>query len=261
MIKPTTIIISNKNNIKIKNSISLDISLDVNIHGLSIVDYVDNFIEKILINNSDIKWIIYDLELNNDNIENMIIVNSFLPHYIYNKYKNQNILFNSNGFVFGDGDWNRSEVDSHIVDTPYSKSISNGEIIGDRAWTIRYDLISNSMLELSFIKDKIYYGSVNTKYSYITTNALNKIIEGIITNYKNIKSGVYHVTPKDILTEFELLNYICWKNNSNCYIERSTSIKSRERILKSSKKKALKDIWINAGYPEIPTFKMLLEEV
>lgn len=255
------LIVSNKGKIKVKNSITLDISLDTNIHGYNIVDYVDNFIQKLVTNNSDIEWIIFDIELNSNSLEDMIIVNSYLPHYIYNKYQTYKIIFTSSGLVFGNENWNKTEIDNHCSDNIYSKSISMGEVIGERSWVIRYDLFDDSLFNKTFKKDKIYYGSIDTKYSFITYKSLNKIIEAIIDNYNKIKSGVYHIVPKDTHTEYEILNYICWKNKYNCYIERSSSILKKEKFLKSSKINILKTIWNYAGYDDIPTFKLLLNEI
>lgn len=261
MAKNSILVISNETKRVIKNSISLSLSLTENIHGLEIVNYVDRFIEKILYNNSDIEWVIYDLELDNNNAEDMIIFNSYLPHYIYNKYTNQKFIFTSSGIVFGETNWNKTEIDSHSPKSLYAKTRSSGELEGERAWLLRYDLFDERFLEKSLVDDKVYYGSIDNKHSYITNKALNSIIEVLIDNYKEYSPSTYHIIPKDTHTEYELLNYLSWKTKSNSYIERSSFIVPSNKVLKTCKVNLLNSMWIHAGYEETPTFKVLFDEL
>lgn len=261
MTKNSILVISNETKRVIKNSISLNISLNENIHGLNIVSYIDGFIEKILTLNDDIEWVIYDLELDNNNAEDMIIFNSYLPHYIYNKYTKQKFIFTSSGIVFGENNWDKTEIDSHSPRSLYAKTRSSGEVEGDRVWTLRYDLFDENFLEKSLVDDRVYYGSIDNKHSYITNKALNGIIESIIDNYTEYNPSTYHIVPKDTHSEYELLNYLSWRKKSNSYIERSSSISPSNKVLKSCKFNVLKSLWEYAGYEEIPTFKVLFDEL
>lgn len=256
-------ILTVSNNIKrsIKNSINLNISIDEKKHGIDIVGYVDSFLEKILFNNSDIRWVVFDLNTATDNPEDLIILNSFLPHHIYNKYTNLNFIFITSGKVFGDDIWNKTEIDSHTTKSLYSRSISAGEVNGDRSWVLRCDVFDEDFLNRDFEKSKVYYGSVDRKYSYVTNKALNKIIESLIGDEEIIPNGIYHIVPKDTHSEYELLNYLCWNKKSDSYIERSSSTKPIENILKTCKPDLLKLIWKKSGYEEIPTFKKLFDEL
>jgi dTDP-4-dehydrorhamnose reductase len=261
MTENSILVISNETKRVIKNSIRLCITLTDNIHGLNIVNHIDGFIEKILQENTSIEWVIYDLELNNNNAEDMIIFNSYLPHYIYNKYTNQKFIFTSSGVVFGETNWDKTEIDSHNPKTLYAKTRSSGEIEGARAWLLRYDLFDDKFLEQSLLDEKVYYGSIDNKHSYITNKALNSIIEGLINNYKEFNSSTYHIIPKDNQTEYELLNYLSWKRKNNSYIERSSSVFPSNKVLKTSKLNLLNHLWSFAGYEEIPTFKDLFDEI
>lgn len=261
MTKKSILLISNEIKRVIKNSIRLDISLKENIHGLSIVSYIDGFIEKILTDNNDIEWVIYDLEIDNNNAEDVIIFNSYLPHYIYNKYTNQKFIFTSSGIVFGETNWDKTEIDSHNPKSLYAKTRSSGEVEGERVWLLRYDLFDENFLEKSLVDDKVYYGSIDNKHSYITNKALNSIIEGLIDNYKEYNPSTYHIIPKDTHTDYELLNYLSWKRKSNSYIERSSYIVPSNKVLKTCKVNLLKSLWGYAGYEEIPSFKVLFDEL
>ena len=228
---------------------------------ISACESISNFIDQSIIQNK-IEWIVYDLSVNTIDKLQSIVFSSYIPRYLYNKYHMLKFVFLTNGNVYGDANWgNASELQQHSPIDFYAKIISTGELQGDRVWLLRSVLFDEGSLNFDFVEDKVYYGSVNNKYSLITKLALSSIIRGLIENYTEIKEGDYHIIPKDTQTEYQLLNYVAWKKNQKTYIERSSSIVAKESILKSVKLKELKKIWELAGYPEIPTFKELFDKI
>lgn len=255
------LIVSNENQLDIKNSVHSHINFDLNIHGIDLFYNIDQHINEVIKNYKEIEWLIYNLNLDNQNIEDMIMINSYLPYYLYNKYSNLKFIFISYGIVFGEDIWGKSESDLHQPISLHAKSHSLAELKGERSWVLRYDIFSESALDMLILQDKIYYGNVDEKYSYITKKSINKIIEGLIQNYKDIEPSTYHIIPKDTHTQFEIFNYICWKNNKNTYVERASSTKPINKTLKTNDIKSLNKLWEFAGYNQIPTFKMLFDEL
>lgn len=228
---------------------------------ISVCESISNFIDQNIIQNK-IEWVVYDLSVNTIDKLQSIVLSSYIPRYLYNKYHTLKFVFLTNGNVFGEDNWgNATEIQQHSPMDFCAKTISTGELQGDRVWMLRSVLFDEGSLDFDFVEDKVYYGSVNNKYSLITKLALSSIIRGLIENYTEIKEGDYHIIPKDTQTEYQLLNYLAWKKNQKPYIERSSSVVAKESILKSIKPKELKKIWEFAGYPEIPTFKELLDEI
>jgi hypothetical protein len=257
MSEKKVLVISNQNQINISNSINLDIFLPDHIHGFEIRDYISNFLDKI-IDNSNIEWVIYDLKIDTSNVEDMIIFNSYLPHYFYNKYPNLNFIFISSGSVCGIK--SLDETDDNSV-SPFVNTISNGEVFGERSWVLRCDIFQDSLLEGLLSNESVNYGSIDKTYSFITKGSLNRIIEALMMNYKLIKPGYFNIIPKDTHTEYELLNYLCWKHKYSNYIERSSSKETFNKSIKTSKPDELKKLWKLAGYNDIPTFKSLYDAV
>lgn len=228
---------------------------------ISVCESISDFIDQSIIQNK-IEWIVYNLSINTTDELHSIVLSSYVPRYLYNKYPTLKFVLLTNGNVFGEDNWgNATEIQQHSPMDFYAKTISVGELQGDRVWMIRSLLFDERSLDYDFVEDKVYYGSINHKYSLITKASLSSIINGLIKNYTEIKEGDYHIIPKDTQTEYQLLNYVAWRKNVRSYIERSSSSIAKELILKSIKPKELKKIWEFAGYPEIPTFKELLDEI
>lgn len=227
----------------------------------SLCESVSNFVEQNIIQNK-IEWIVYDLSFNTFDKLQSIVLSSYIPRYLYNKYPSLKFVILSDGKVFGEMNWgDATEIQQHSPMDFYAKTISTGELQGDRVWLLRSVLLDERSLDYSFEEDKVYYGSVNNKYSLITRSALSSIINGLIENYSEIKEGDYHIIPKDTQTEYQLLNYVAWKINAKPYIERSSYVMGQELVLKTIKTKELKKLWELAGYPEIPTFKELFDQI
>ncbi len=257
MSEKKVLVISNQNKINISNSINLDISLPDNIHGFEIRDYVSSILENIIDNNT-IEWVIYDLKIDTSNVEDMIIFNSYLPHYFYNKYSKFNFIFLSPGSVC---EVKSLDITDQNIISPFVNSISNGEVFGERAWTLRCDIFQDSLLEGLLSNESVNYGSIDKTYSFITKESLNQIIDALILNHNEVKSGYYNIIPKDTHTEYELLNYLCWKKKYTNYVERSTSKESVNKSIKTSKLGDLKKLWKLAGYDNIPSFKSLYDSI
>lgn len=251
------LVVSNQNRININNSVNMDISFPDNVHGLNLIDYVDTLIEKI-VDNSSIEWIIYDLKIDNSNMEDMIIINSYFPHYIYNKYSNLNFIFLNPGSICQPRFLHKTEENPP---SPFVNTISNGEVLGERSWVLRFDIFYDTHLEALLSNKSVNYGSMDKRYSFITNKALNRIIGGLIANYEKVEKGFYNIIPKDTHTEYELLNYVCWKKNYSNYIERSSSKGLIDNSIKTSKPKSLKMLWEYAGYEDIPSFKSLYDDL
>jgi dTDP-4-dehydrorhamnose reductase len=262
----TSFLLTNNEERVIKNSIIMlglkDKEYKNSDSSNSFIEFTIHLIEDTISKHKDIEWFIFDAQLESDSQENMLMFNAYLPLYLHNKYPNLKFIHITKGSVFGNDNWNNSsEIDKHSPENYFSKSISIGEQKSDRTWNLRFDVFDDELLNREFSEGKVYYGEIDKKYSLITNNAANKIIEGIIDNHAELKADTYHIIPNNTQTEYELLHYIAWSKNAKGYIERSSSIVPINNVLKTCKKRELSKIWDFAGYPEIPNFKELFDEI
>ncbi len=215
------------------------------------------------LSNTNVEWIIFDTEILDSDDIHIINFKTNILSLLYRNYPNLKFILLSSGSVFGEDDWGEPTELSKNYYRNYleTRIIKNDESIKNRLWNLRYELFDEDLLNNDFYENKIYYGSINKKHSLITNKSLHSIINGIMQNYNNIKAGTYHIIPKDIQTEYQILHYVAWYKNQKGYIERSSSVNSINHILKTTKPKELKNIWELAGYSDIPTFKEMFDNL
>jgi hypothetical protein len=248
-----------------------DIENSIRICRNDIPEFMDfssnaNFFESLKfeeLSNMNVEWVIFDTEILDNDELHIINFKTNILSLLYRNYPNLKFILLSSGSIFGEDDWGEpTELSKNYYRTYIeTRIIKNDESIKNRLWNLRYDLFDEKLLNNDFIENKIYYGSIDRKFSLITIKSLHTIINSIIKNHSEIKEGTYHIIPKDTQTEYEIFHFIAWKKKQKGYIERSSSVYPMNHILRTIKLKELKRLWEFSGYDGIPTFIELLNEL
>ena len=190
------------------------------------------------------------------NVIRTLTVNSIFPHRL-NEFAVEfgfRLICISTDCVFDGNDGNYSEMDMPNAVDLYGKSKNLGEVVSDRALTLRTSIIgrelqtSHSLVEWFLSnKGKSIKGYANAIYSGFPTVVLADIIKGLIFEHPYM-TGLYHVSS-DPISKFDLLNLLNNAYGSNIVIRRDEDFKI-DRSLDSSK------FWnetkfISAGWDEM----------
>ncbi|QNU66872.1 SDR family oxidoreductase [Ruminiclostridium herbifermentans] len=140
-----------------------------------------------------------------------ILLNSYLPHFLENKFRNTQvkIIHLSTDCVFSGKTGSYTETAFKDGDSYYDRTKALGEIVDGRNLTFRTSIIGPDInhdgigLFNWFMKSKgIINGYVNSIWTGVTTIELAKAIEKAIE--KDI-SGLYHLVSKKSINKYELL--------------------------------------------------------
>ena len=159
--------------------------------------------------------------------------------------------------------------DEYDADDVYGQTKAKGELDSGTKMLVRTSIVGpeikpgisllNWFLELDQSSD--ISGFENHMWNGITTLAFANIIKGLIEN-NHYKAKVVHLTPKDIVSKYELL--LLFKNNFNredIKVKRIDSDTAINRTLLSESLEENKKIWKIAGYDNVPTISELIKEL
>ncbi|MBW9158425.1 MULTISPECIES: dTDP-4-dehydrorhamnose reductase family protein [Clostridium] len=187
-----------------ENSIVLDIH-DLNLLNTIIVEL-----------NPDI--IINSIGILNKNAEddpsNTIFINSYLPRYLEERFKNTNIkiIHLSTDCVFSGDTGNYNEISVPDGIDLYAKTKILGEVNNNKDLTVRTSIIGPELKQNGtglfhwFMKQKATAsGYSKVIWSGVTTLELGKCLDFMI---ENDLSGLYNLTSKVSISKYELLKII-----------------------------------------------------
>jgi len=147
----------------------------------------------------------------NSRPDKAILLNSYLPHYIANKYVNTStkVIHLSTDCVFSGKRGGYTENDITDGETMYDRTKALGEIINDKDLTFRMSIIgpdcnkNGTGLFNWFMKQQ---GTINgykkAIWNGVTTIELVRAIDAAIQ--QNL-TGLYHLTPKQPIDKYSLL--------------------------------------------------------
>lgn len=193
-----------------------------------------------------------------DNIDQAIYLNSYLPHYLEKKYRNTNvkIIHISTDCVFSGRDGNYIEVAFKDGDTIYDRTKALGEIVNDKDLTFRTSIIGPDYNEKAiglfnwFMKQN---GDINgytqAYWSGVTTIELAKAIHKAI---EQDLTGLYHLCAKQNISKYELLKlFKKMFNRQNVNINPVENDKVDKTLINTRK---------DFTY-EVPSYTTMLEEM
>ena len=170
-----------------------------------------------LVSNSNFDYIINSVGILNktaeDNPDNAILINSYLPHFLEKVTKNTEtkIIHISTDCVFSGYKGSYVEIDFKDGKGFYAQSKALGELVNDKDLTIRTSIIGPDLNSRGiglfnwFINQKgIVKGFTNAYWSGVTTLQLAKSIIEIIFSNKKI-TGLVHLTNNNKISKYNLL--------------------------------------------------------
>lgn len=192
-----------------------------------------------------------------DNKENAIFINSFLPHHIVSLTSGMKtkIIHLSTDCIFSGLLGNYSETAFPDATTFYGRSKALGEINDNKNVTIRTSIIGPDIningigLFNWFMKQKeVVDGFAGVIWTGITTIELAKVVEQIAI--QNV-SGLFNVVNGTKISKYELLNLIAKKFDKNILIRLAQEPKNDKSLLRTN---------LNFNY-EVPSYSDMISEM
>ncbi len=177
------------------------------------------------------------LEASSRNIENAILINSYLPNLLSRTGRSLDyrLIHISTDCVFSGSDGNYTEDSFRDGDTPYARTKILGEIINDHDLTIRTSIIGPELKEngtglLHWFLNQTgdVNGFENVFWTGVTTLELAKAIDELIR--QDIR-GLYNLASEKKISKYDLLNLFkeIW-NKKDIRIKRYLDYKSDKSL-------------------------------
>jgi dTDP-4-dehydrorhamnose reductase len=197
-------------------------------------------------------------------------VNSDFPKLLVQFASNLNmrVIQIATDCVFSGKDGAYSE-DSRVdpVDI-YGETKVAGEITAENLLTLRVSVvgreIENHVELLDWVisqpHNNIVNGFSNHLWNGITSLHFAKILDGVLKESVNT-NGTFHLIPTGAVTKLELIQMIAaLSGRFDLKIVATRSEKSIDRTLRTNYKEINAEFWRSAGYKDIPTIRIMLEE-
>ncbi len=161
------------------------------------------------------------------------------------------------------------ETDTHDAEGVYGKTKSLGEVVSNNVMHIRVSTIgrelgrSTLLLEwvLSHLQGAAIPGYIDHFWNGVTTNHFAKVIRGVIEK-DGFEAGLSHLVPANELSKADLVRKIASAfGRPDLIVKDTDSGKPINRTLSTTNPDFNRQLWLGAGYPEIPTIEQLIAEI
>lgn len=209
-------------------------------------------------------------EGNQEDVKIAYLINSDLPRELnaYAKDSSTPIIQIGTDCVYSGLEGNYSENSEFDCNDLYGLSKVSGEHESKLMMTIRCSIIGHevktsvSLMDwfLSQPASTSVNGYTNHIWNGVTTLTFARVIQGIIS--KNTYSpGTIHLVPKDQISKFELLKILAevFRRNDIKISEFEAEI-GVNRTLATLFPHKNEQLWLNAGYTEVPSIVELIQE-
>lgn len=192
-----------------------------------------------------------------DDPSNTIFINSYLPRYLEERFKNTNIklIHLSTDCVFLGDTGNYNEISVPDGKDLYAKTKILGEINNNKDLTVRTSIIGPELKQNGtglfhwFMKQKgTASGYSKVIWSGVTTLELGKCLDHMI---ENDLSGLYNLTSKASISKYELLKIINSVFDKNILIESFDGIKNDKSLISIRKDFSV----------ELPNYRKMIYEL
>ena len=208
-------------------------------------------------------------ENNKDSIERAVKINTYFPlslSKLAEVYKFKFIQIGTD-CVYSGNKGNYKESSFQDANDVYGKTKIGGEAENNRKYLIRGSIVGpeigkgKSLLNwfLQQEKDKVN-GFDDHMWNGITTLNFAKIAHGMIKN-NNFKFNMQHVVPKDQVSKYDLLKYFKKYFDVDVKIQKTNSTKSVNRTLMTDNEEGNINLWMDAGYSDVPTVEENIKEL
>ena len=209
----------------------------------------------------------YISESYSKSIKSAIYINSYFPNILndLSKQKNCKVYQIATDCVFSGLKGNYNECNPHDATDVYGKTKSLGEIKDKNFFNIRTSIIGEenfnkiSLIEWfkSSPKNSVLNGFKNHHWNGVTTKVFAELICSILD--MSIKENVIHLTPRDKVNKFELLQLLKEKFKRNDIKINKISFKnSIDRTLKTNHNEIVEKIWKKSIFGKKLTIKDMI---
>ena len=150
----------------------------------------------------------------------------------------------------------------------YGYTKAAGELIANNLLTLRVSIVGREIKEHVELMDWVVSQEINSVlngfrnhlWNGITSLHFAKILDGILKeDFRRV--GTFHVVPKGSVSKYELIKMISQiSDRQDLSIIEVDAENSINRTLISKYPQINEDLWKGAGYIDIPTIRMMLEE-
>lgn len=213
----------------------------------------------------------YILEDSAASRERVLLINSVFPYAL-------DALASDLGFkiiqiatdcVFSGVQGNYLETDLHDALDTYGKTKSLGEVPSANMMNLRVSIIgpevgrSTSLFE--WVRNQPENSEINGYSDHywngVTSKGFAQICRGLIEN-DGFVAGTHHLLPRDSMTKFDLVTEIANKSGrKDIKITKGPSGNKVDRTLATVNESLNAQLWVNAGYPAIPSISELVAEI
>jgi dTDP-4-dehydrorhamnose reductase len=203
-------------------------------------------------------------------LKNAYLVNSNLPRDLsaYAKDTSTAVIQIGTDCVYSGQVGNYSEHSKFDCVDLYGLSKVSGEEESKSLMTIRCSIIGHeikspvSLMDwfLSQPKSATVRGYTNHYWNGVTTLAFARVIRGII-DHKMFSPEILHLVPKDQITKFELLQNLAKEfQRTDIHIRAFPTESGVNRTLITLFPDKNEQLWLSAGYTQIPSIAELIKE-
>ena len=150
----------------------------------------------------------------------------------------------------------------------YGETKNAGEVTSSNLLTLRVSIVGREIKDHVELMDWVTSQPLNAQvngfknhiWNGITSMHFAKILDGILKNRITL-SGTFHLIPSDIVNKLELIKFIAeMSGRRDLTIIETMADQPVDRSLGSNFNQINAEFWRCAGYPVIPSIRMMLEE-
>jgi dTDP-4-dehydrorhamnose reductase len=209
-------------------------------------------------------------EGNQEDVKTAYLINSDLPRELndYAKDSSTPIIQIGTDCVYSGLEGNYSEDSNFDCDDLYGLSKVSGERESKSIMTIRCSIIGHEVKSSVSLMDWFLSqpaltsvnGFTNHIWNGVTTLTFARVIHGIISKNTYLPETV-HLVPKDQISKFELLQILAEKfRREDIEISKFEAEIGVNRTLATLFPYKNEQLWLNAGYTQVPSIAELIQE-
>jgi dTDP-4-dehydrorhamnose reductase len=209
-------------------------------------------------------------EGNQEDVRTAYLINSDLPRDLnaYAKDSSTQIIQIGTDCVYSGLEGNYSEDSDFDCNDLYGLSKVSGEIESKSMMTIRCSIIGREVKSSVSLMDWFLSQPVSTSingytnhiWNGVTTLTFARVIHGIISK-STYSPGTIHFVPKDQVSKFELLQILAEKfGRQDIEISEFEAEIGVNRTLATLFPHKNEQLWLNAGYNQVPSIVELIQE-
>ena len=207
-------------------------------------------------------------EKSTDSRKSAIELNAIFPSRLNDALNpvRQRVIQIATDCVFSGTQSERTETSAHDAFDVYGKTKSLGEVPSNSFLNLRCSLIgfenSDGLGLLNWVisqpKNAKISGYRNHLWNGITSQAFARIVLAEVTA-PTLLSGTFHIVPKDSVTKSELVSQILDRfERIDVEVNETDATESVNRCLSTIFPDEISNLWIRAGYEEVPAIGFLV---